>query len=78
LPVDFTLIDLWKELYIPCFDLLLPRLARGALIAADNILEPPVFREMGEQYRRHVRANGGFDSVLLPVGSGVELSRLRD
>jgi predicted O-methyltransferase YrrM len=77
-PVDFTLIDLWKELYIPCFDLLLPRLARGALIAADNILEPPVFREMGEQYRRHVRANGGFDSVLLPVGSGVELSRLRD
>jgi len=36
------------------------------------------FREMGEQYRRHVRANGGFDSVLLPVGSGVELSRLRD
>jgi predicted O-methyltransferase YrrM len=78
LPVDFTLIDLWKELYIPCFDLLLPRLARGALIAADNILEPPVFREMAEQYRRHVRANGGFDSVLLPVGSGVELSRLRD
>jgi predicted O-methyltransferase YrrM len=77
LPVDFTLIDLWKELYIPCFDVLLPRLARGALIAADNMLEPPVFREMGEKYRRHVRANGGFDSVLLPIGSGVELSRLR-
>jgi predicted O-methyltransferase YrrM len=78
LPVDFALIDLWKDLYIPCFDLLLPRLARGAFIAADNILEPPVFREMGEAYRMHVRSSGRFDSVLLPVGSGVELSRLRD
>jgi predicted O-methyltransferase YrrM len=78
IPVDFALIDLWKDLYIPCFDLLLPRLARGAFLAADNILEPPVFREMGEAYRRHVRANGRFDSVLLPVGSGIELSRLRD
>jgi predicted O-methyltransferase YrrM len=77
-PIDFVLIDLWKDLYIPCFDLLVPRLARGAFIAADNILEPPVFREMGELYRRHVRANGHFDSVLLPVGSGIELSRLRD
>jgi predicted O-methyltransferase YrrM len=76
-PVDFALIDLWKDLYISCFDLLLPRLARGAFIAADNILEPPVFREMGEAYRLHVRASGRFDSVLLPVGSGVELSRLR-
>jgi predicted O-methyltransferase YrrM len=76
--VDFALIDLWKDLYIPCFDLLLPRLARGAFIAADNILEPPVYREIGENYRRHVRASGRFDSVLLPVGSGVELSRLRD
>jgi|SRR5450631_1085461 len=78
IPVDFALIDLWKDLYIPCFDLLLPRLARGAFIAADNILEPPVFREMGELYRQHVRANGHFDSVLLPIGSGIELSRLRD
>ena len=77
-PVDFALIDLWKDLYIPCFDLLLPRLASGAFLAADNILEPPTFREMGEAYRRHVRANGRFDSVLLPVGSGIELSRLRD
>jgi predicted O-methyltransferase YrrM len=76
-PVDFALIDLWKDLYISCFDLLLPRLARGAFIAADNILEPPVFREMGEAYRQHVLSSGRFDSILLPVGSGVELSRLR-
>jgi predicted O-methyltransferase YrrM len=76
--IDFALIDLWKDLYIPCFDLLLPKLSAGAFIAADNILQPPAYREMGEQYRRHVRATGRFDSILLPVGSGIELSRLTD
>jgi predicted O-methyltransferase YrrM len=76
--VDFALIDLWKDLYIPCFELLLPRLTGGAFIAADNILQPPHYREMGETYRQHVRANGRFDSVLLPVGSGIELSRLNE
>ena len=77
-PIDFVLIDLWKDLYIPCFDLLLPHLAHDAFVAADNILQPPFFREMGERYRQHVRASGRFDSVLLPVGSGIELSRLRN
>lgn len=77
-PVDFVLLDLWKDLYIPCFDLVFPRLSPGAFVAADNILEPPTYRDMGEIYRQHVRASGRFDSVLLPVGSGIELSRLRD
>jgi len=77
-PVDFVLLDLWKDLYVPCFDLVFPRLSPGAFVAADNILEPPTYRDMGEIYRQHVRASGRFDSVLLPVGSGIELSRLRD
>jgi predicted O-methyltransferase YrrM len=76
--VDFALIDLWKDLYIPCFDLLVPRLSPGAFVVADNILLPPFFRATGERYRQHVRATGRFDSVLLPVGGGLELSRLRD
>jgi predicted O-methyltransferase YrrM len=76
--VDFALIDLWKDLYIPCFDLLVPHLARGAFLAADNMLLPLAFRRSGERYRQHVRATGQFDSVLLPVGNGLEISRLRD
>jgi predicted O-methyltransferase YrrM len=77
-PVDFALIDLWKDLYIPCFDLLVSRLAPGAFLAADNMLLPLAYRPSGERYRQHVRATGRFDSVLLPVGSGLEISRLRD
>lgn len=77
MPIYFAPIDLWKDLYIPCFDLLLPRLARGAFIVADNMLLPPDCRRSGERYRQHVRATDRFDCVLLPVGSGLEMSRLR-
>jgi predicted O-methyltransferase YrrM len=74
-PLDFVLIDLWKDLYIPCFDLVYPKLAEGAFVVADNILFPDMFRAEMNAYRQHVREQRGIESVLLPVGSGIELSR---
>jgi predicted O-methyltransferase YrrM len=74
-PFDFVLIDLWKDLYIPCFDLVFPKLADGAFLAADNILFPEFTRNDMVAYQRHVRAKPGIESILLPVGSGIELSR---
>jgi predicted O-methyltransferase YrrM len=75
-PVDVVLIDLWKDLYIPCFDAVVPKLSPGAILIADNMIfgAPP---ETVNAYRAHVRANGRFDSVLLPIGSGIEVSRLK-
>ena len=35
-PVDFVLLDGWKELYVPVLELLEPRLAPGTLVVADN------------------------------------------
>lgn len=35
-PVDFVLLDGWKDLYLPVIELLEPRLATGALVVADN------------------------------------------
>ena len=35
--IDFLFLDGWKGMYLPVFELLRPRLADGALIAADNI-----------------------------------------
>jgi predicted O-methyltransferase YrrM len=77
-PFDFVLVDLWKDLYIPCFDLFYPKLSPGAFVAADNMLLPQSYRAGALLYRKHVRAKPGIDSVLLPVGSGVELSRYGD
>lgn len=74
-PFDFVLVDLWKELYVPCLELFYPKLAPGAFIAADNMIYPDVYRESALEYRKLVRSKPKIDSVLLPVGSGVELSR---
>jgi predicted O-methyltransferase YrrM len=76
-PFDFVLLDLWKNLYVPCFDLFLPKLAPDAFIVADNMIYPENARDEVERYRRRVRDTGRFDSVLLPIGSGLEVSRLR-
>ncbi len=75
-PFDFVLVDLWKDLYVPCLDLFHPKLSPGAFVAADNMIFPPS-AEHQAAYRRAVRAKGDLESMLLPVGSGVELSKKR-
>jgi predicted O-methyltransferase YrrM len=74
-PIDFVLLDLWKDLYIPCFDLFYPKLGTGAMVVADNMVFPEFSRKEAEDYHRHVRAKADVQSVLLPVGSGIEVSR---
>lgn len=73
--VDFVLLDLWKVFYIPCFDLFYPKLNPGAFVAADNMIQPEFSREDAAKYQQHVRAKADIQSILLPVGSGIELSR---
>lgn len=73
--VDFVLLDLWKNLYIPCFDLFYPKLTPDAVVVADNMLFPESARPHAEEYRQHVRSKPDMQSVLLRVGSGLELSR---
>jgi predicted O-methyltransferase YrrM len=74
-PFDFVLIDLWKDLYVPTFDAVYPKLAEGALIVADNISYPERTRPAAEAYRARVRQAEKMNSVLLPIGSGLEVSR---
>lgn len=71
--IDFVLVDLWKDLYIPCLEAFYPKLNPGALIVADNMIYPG-----GDDVKRYgeaVRAKPGISSVLLPVGNGLEVSR---
>jgi predicted O-methyltransferase YrrM len=54
-PVEFVLLDGWKELYLPVIKLLEPHLTAGALIVADN-----TSMDDTKPYLEHVRdpANG--------------------
>jgi predicted O-methyltransferase YrrM len=76
-PFDFVLLDVWKDLYLPCFELVHPKLVPGGMICADNMLIPESVRQQAEAYRARVRKAGDMDSVLVDVGNGIEISRKR-
>jgi predicted O-methyltransferase YrrM len=71
-PIQFVLLDGWKELYLPVTKLLEPKLSAGALIVADN-----TSMDDTKPYLDHVRdpANG-YVSVNFPVreGDSMEIS----
>jgi predicted O-methyltransferase YrrM len=71
---DLVLIDLWKELYVPCLNLLFPKLNKGAWIIADNMIYPAHDIKETTAYRNCIRATNAFDTVLMPIGSGIEVS----
>jgi predicted O-methyltransferase YrrM len=71
-PVDFVLLDGWKELYVPVIELLEPRLSPGALIVADNTGSADT-----QPYLDHVRSpDNGYVSFNFPARSSdsMELS----
>jgi predicted O-methyltransferase YrrM len=71
--LDFVLVDLWKDMYVPCLEAFYPRLNPGAIIVADNMIRPG--GEGVAQYAKAIRAKPGMSSILVPVGSGLEISR---
>ena len=73
-PVDFVLLDLWKDLYIPCLDVFYPILAPNGVIVADNMLYPEFNRPEAAAYRAAVRAKPDMQAVLLPIGQGIDLA----
>ena len=74
---DFVLLDIWKELYVPCFDLFFPKLNKGAWVIGDNMIFPPNAHLEVSAYRNRIKEIQAFDTVLLPIGSGVETSFYR-
>jgi len=68
-PFDFVLIDCEKDDYASFFDML--RLQPGGVVVADNILSHNLWG-----YVRHVRSKSAVGSVTLPIGKGLEVSRV--
>jgi predicted O-methyltransferase YrrM len=71
---DFALLDIWKELYLPCFEALYPKLDEEGVICADNMITPEVARPEVRLYRAAVQAKPDLQTALLPIGQGIELT----
>ncbi|MFD4136047.1 O-methyltransferase [Streptomyces goshikiensis] len=68
-PVDFILLDGWKELYLPVLKVLEPLMAPGAVIVSDNLSMLPA------DYLERIRDGRlGYLSLDLPLGDGVEVT----
>jgi caffeoyl-CoA O-methyltransferase len=67
--VDLALIDCEKEDYIRFFDML--KIVPGGVVVADNILS----HQLGD-YVAHVRSKKNVESITLPIGKGLEVTRI--
>lgn len=71
-PFDLAFIDASKEQYLKYLKALLPKIAPGSLIFADNAISHQA--EM-QDYLDFVVASDELDSVLVPIGTGLMMSR---
>jgi predicted O-methyltransferase YrrM len=71
---DFVFLDADKENIIRYFDLVLPMVRIGGIIAADNMLYPDHFRPAMKKYARHVNSKPNIQSVTVPIGMGEEIT----
>ncbi len=73
-PFNLVLLDIWKDLYLPCLNAFYPKLSDEGIVAADNMVEPATARPNVRIYRAAIRALPDMQTTLLPIGSGIELS----
>jgi predicted O-methyltransferase YrrM len=71
-PIDFVLLDGWKELYLPVLKLIEPNLREGALLVADNLSLAE--RELKPFVEYVSKGENGYVSMELPIGDKLELS----
>jgi caffeoyl-CoA O-methyltransferase len=71
---DFVFFDADKEDLREYFDLVLPMLKIGGIIATDNMLYPEAYRPLMSEYANYVRSRPSVESVLVPIGNGEEIT----
>lgn len=71
---DFVFLDADKENIIRYFDLVLPMVRIGGIIAADNMLYPDHVRPAMRKYARYVHSKPNIQSVTVPIGMGEEIT----
>ena len=71
-PIDMVLLDGWNDLYLPILKILKPRLRKGSIILADDVIR---FKRGLKPYVEYMKSGeNGFESMTLPIGDGMEYS----
>jgi predicted O-methyltransferase YrrM len=70
--IAFCFLDIEKDLYLPCYEKVVPNLVSGGLFVADNLIS---HMEELKGFHQHVLADGRVDALLIPIGKGVLVCR---
>jgi caffeoyl-CoA O-methyltransferase len=79
---DFAFVDAEKSAYLAYYEALVPRMARGGLIAVDNVLrrgwvagtaEPDARTVVMREFNEHVLVDARTESVIVPIADGLTL-----
>lgn len=70
--IGFCFVDAEKEVYEELYDLVVPKMLPGALLAADNTIS---HQDDFEPFLRRVVRDRRVDSVNVPIGKGVLVCR---
>lgn len=71
---DFVFLDADKEMNIEYFDLILPMVKIGGIIATDNILYPEKFIPIMEKFVNHIKTKPNIQTFTLDLGNGEQLT----
>jgi len=70
--IAFCFLDAEKDIYQPCFDLVLQRMVSGGILVADNAISHEAQLRPMLDYALH---DARVDAVLVPIGSGELICR---
>lgn len=69
--IAFCFLDAEKEVYADCYQLVLPNLVQGGILAIDNATSHPEI----EPFIQSVLADQRVDALVVPIGKGVLVCR---
>jgi caffeoyl-CoA O-methyltransferase len=71
---DFVFFDADKENLRDYFDLVIPMLRVGGIVATDNMIYPEDYRPLMLNYASYVRSKPYIQSIMVPIGNGEEIT----
>jgi caffeoyl-CoA O-methyltransferase len=71
-PVAFCFLDAEKDIYQSCYDLLVPNLAPGGLLVADNVIS---HQESLQSFVDNALSDSRLDAMVVPIGKGLLVCR---
>ena len=65
--IAFCFLDAEKDVYMDCYEQLMPKLLPGGIIIADNLISHA--KDL-QSFKDHVMQDPNVDAVLVPIGKG--------